>query len=247
MSGSNQTIWEGLQSKVRGGPQALSIWIIGVLAVLCAFSFNWEDAVSSYQGILSLEQSFGVQAVGSDWVRYTMAVAPQVGQIVFLTWYSLTGSKWALVGLTCSFVLDFVSDVQFRSNNTFIPLGGGSIKFDKSVWVSMAMTFVYFTVGAELLLVAGSAIVLTLFADAVREAYRLRYAVRDAIEDAKRGGRSLNRSNSGRGGNQGQRPQQNRNQGQRPQQNRTQGQRQAPPATPGNAMDMFMSAMNDDD
>lgn len=185
MSGRN--IWDTLAREVRGGPMAFTLCVIGLIAFIVGAVLSWEDFVSSYYGIVLLEEAFGIQAVSSSWVLYVMAITPWVGQIVFIgLWLLDTSRKWALVAGVVWFILDFVSDLQFRSAGTLIPLNGQPPDWGPAVWVGAAVTFLYFTVGAELFITASSAIILTLFPDAIKELARLRQSFSAAFRDADR-------------------------------------------------------------
>lgn len=181
--GSN--LWDTLSSKVRGGPMSLGLCVIGILSLLIGLILSYEDLMSSYVGIQSLESVFGVVAVSADWVRYVMALAPQIGQIVFISLWSLdTSRRWALVAGVAWFLLDFISDVQFRSGGAFLP-GTGGIELGTTTLVSAGMTVIYFTVGAEMFIVAGAAIAVSLFPDAVRQAGILRASTKRAINESR--------------------------------------------------------------
>lgn len=179
----SRNLWQTIQSEVRGGPMVLSIFISGLAAFILSLVLSFEDFMSSLAGLYSLQEVFGIQAVSFPFVLYFMAAAPQIGQIVFLALWSLdTSRKWALVAGIFWFLLDFIADVQFRSADTLFPLGGG-VNANTTVLISAIITFIYFTVGAELFMVAGSAIVLTLYADARRELGVLRSDIRSVGKD----------------------------------------------------------------
>lgn len=197
---SGQNIWDTLSSKVRGGPMSLSMFTIAVVAFVIGFSLSLEDWMSSYEGLLYLEQAFGVRTVSWEWMRLVMAITPWVGQIVFLGLWSLdTSRKWALAAAILWFVLDFISDVQFRSDAMLFPLDGSGMKLNRTVLVSALLTFIYFTIGAELFITASSAMVVTLFPDAIKEFAKLRASITVAFRDAER----ILKQAEQRGGNSG--------------------------------------------
>ncbi len=229
---SGQNIWDTLSSKVRGGPMSLSMFTIAVVAFVIGFSLSLEDWMSSYEGLLYLEQAFGVRTVSWEWMRLVMAITPWVGQIVFLGLWSLdTSRKWALAAAILWFVLDFISDVQFRSDAMLFPLDGSGVNFDRTVFVSALLTFIYFTIGAELFITASSAMVVTLFPDAIKEFAKLRASITVAFRDAEKilrdAGKPGGGGNSGGGGQSN-----NRNQQQQRQRDVPQGQPRRDNGTP---------------
>ena len=193
-----RNLWQTIQQEVRGGPMALTIFIAGLAALILSLVLTAEDFMSSLHGLESLQLAFGVQAVTWPFVLYFMAAAPQVGQIVFLALWSLdTSRKWALAAGLAWFLLDFISDVQFRSaGNLFIVPGTeGVANQEATLVVASLMTFLYFTVGTEMFMVAGSAIVLTLLPDARRQWRILQ-------KDIAQAGRDEDRRKQQRGNNQ---------------------------------------------
>ncbi len=225
---AGQNIWDTLSSKVRGGPMSFSMFGIAVVAFAIGFSLSLEDWMSSYEGLIYLEQAFGVRTVSWEWMRLVMAITPWVGQIVFLGLWSLdTSRKWALVAAIMWFVLDFISDVQFRSDAMLFPLDGSGMKLNRTVLVSALLTFIYFTIGAELFITASSAMVVTLFPDAIKEFAKLRASITVAFRDAEKILRDAGKPAGGGGGNSGGGGQNNsRNQQQRNQPRNQQQQRQ---------------------
>lgn len=197
---AGQNIWDTLSSKVRGGPMSLSMFGIALVAFAIGASLSLEDWMSSYEGLLYLEQAFGVRTVSWEWMRLVMAITPWVGQIVFLGLWSLdTSRKWALAAAILWFVLDFISDVQFRSDAMLFPLDGSGMELNRTVLVSALLTFIYFTIGAELFITASSAMVVTLFPDAIKEFAKLRASITVAFRDAER----ILKQAEQRGGNSG--------------------------------------------
>ena len=154
------------------------------------------------------------------------------GQIVFLGLWSLdTSRKWALAAAILWFVLDFISDVQFRSDAMLFPLDGSGMKLNRTVLVSALLTFIYFTIGAELFITASSAMVVTLFPDAIKEFAKLRASITVAFRDAEKilrdAGKPGGGGNSGGGGQSN-----NRNQQQQRQRDVPQGQPRRDNGTP---------------
>ena len=182
-----RNLWDTVSSEVQGSSMALWLFVVGFVAGVVGIVLSMEDFVSSYHGIRSLELAFGVTAVSHVWVYYVMAIAPWVGQVAFIGLWTLDTSRfWALMAGIVWFALDFVSDVQYRSGGSFVPLDGQPADVGPGMWVSMAMTFLYFTIGAELFVMASSALVVTLFPSAVRELAQMRARTTMALEDARK-------------------------------------------------------------
>lgn len=251
MSGRN--LWDTIAKEVRGGPMSLSVFLIGLVALILGVIFSVADYRSSLAGLQTLEQAFNVQAAGGAWTLGAMALAPQVGQMVFLSLYSLdTSRKWALFAAAAWFVLDFVSDVQFHSVNTLFPVetigeGGvvipAGVRNGATIGVAAAMNIMWFSVGAELFLVAGAAIVLTLWQDAVREFILLwasfGRAIADARSDAADAGEAERRRQQARKSGGDHKPQQ----AQKPQKPQ-QGPKRQPPLDP---VSVFTYLADDED
>lgn len=191
---AGRNLWETVTVGVRGGPMSLFLFLVGFVAGIVGIILSWEDFVSSYYGIISLQTAFGIQAVSEAWVLYVMAATPWIGQVTFFGLWSLDTKRWwALLVSLVWFALDFLSDVQFRSGETFIPLEGGQMQMTTAIYVSAAMTFLYFTIGAELFVTASSALVVTLFPDAVREVASMRGRMKRGLSDAARTWRDTDR------------------------------------------------------
>lgn len=192
----SRNLWDTIAQRTRGGAMVLTFFISGLAAFILSVVLSFEDTLSSLHGIRSIEQAFNLNIVTYEIVLWFMALAPQVGQMVFGALWTLdTEKRWPLVVLLFWFLFDFIADVQYRSAGQLFPLGGG-INLGSDVMVAASMTFVYFTIGAELFMVAGSALVLTLYPDARKQWAILRRRIEDAGREADRVGRG--------GGQQGQ-------------------------------------------
>jgi len=203
----SRNLWDTIAQRTRGGAMVLTFFISGLAAFILSIVLSFEDTLSSLHGIRSIEQAFNLNIVTYEIVLWFMALAPQVGQMVFGALWTLdTSKRWPLVVLLFWFLFDFVADVQYRSAGQLFPLGGG-INLGSDVMVAASMTFVYFTIGAELFMVAGSALILTLYPDARKQWAILRRRIEDAGREADK---------VGRGGGQQEQQHRNRPQGQAP-------------------------------
>lgn len=203
-----QNIWQSLNQKVQRGPMALFFFSIGLAALIVGVFCSYEDSVSSYHGLQSLQSAYGLRPASHPFIVYVMSVTPQIGQMVFFALWTLdTSRRWALGVAILWFALDFVSDIQYRSADTFIPMGGGAnIQWDIETLMSAALTLLFFTVGAELFLTAGIAIVTTLFGDAVQALADMYVGIGKAIRAARETLKKANREARGGGGGSGNRP-----------------------------------------
>lgn len=184
-----RNLWDTISQRTRGGAMVLTFFIAGLAAFILSIVLSFEDTLSSLHGIRSIEQAFNLNIVSHDIVLWFMALAPQVGQMVFGALWTLdTEKKWPLVVLLFWFLFDFVADVQYRSAGQLFPSSGG-VGLTTDVMVAASMTFVYFTIGAELFMVAGSALVLTLYPDARKQWAVLRRRIEDAGREADKVGR----------------------------------------------------------
>lgn len=184
-----RNLWDTISQRTRGGAMVLTFFIAGLAAFIMSIVLGFEDTMSSLHGIRSIEQAFNLNIVSYDIVLWFMALAPQVGQMVFGALWTLdTEKEWPLVALLFWFLFDFVADVQYRSAGQLFPSSGG-VGLTTDVMVAASMTFVYFTIGAELFMVAGSALMLTLYPDARKQWAVLRRRIEDAGREADKVGR----------------------------------------------------------
>jgi hypothetical protein len=169
-----RNLWQTLEQKVTNGPMALSVFIAGLAAFILSIVLSAHDFYSSLEGLISLQDAFRMQETAWPIALYFMAAAPQVGQVVFLALWSLdTERKWALGAALFWFIGDFASDVQYWSAATLFPMDGMVRGDPSTLLVSSLFTLAYFTIGAELFMIAGSAIILTLYPEAKRQWRRL--------------------------------------------------------------------------
>lgn len=184
-----QNIWRSIEKGITGGPYVLWVMFIALCGVILGGWFFWEDYQSSRQGIQLLEQVFGLNTVNHPWTYGFMSIAPQIGQILFLALFTINPKKnwWAGAVALAWFGLDFTSDVQDRSAGHLIVLsatGFNQVNFDTKTAVAAIETFFFFTVGSELFLTAGVALIITLFPASVGEYVKMRNNIKRELAKA---------------------------------------------------------------
>lgn len=164
------------------------IWVIALTMVMFLIGVNFfvEDAISSRNGIAQLEAVFGVKPVNFPVTYISLSIAPQVAQVVLLYLYFTDNRKnrWALLVAILFFVLDFVSDLQDRSNGHFLPLTGG-INLDMQTAVSGGFTLMAYTIASEIFISVSIGLFLVLLADSIKQYAILVVQIRNAWKQAK--------------------------------------------------------------
>jgi len=180
-------VFQAAYSRLKNS--TLIVWIAFAAIILFFSSLNLfiEDAKSSRDGIALLELAFGVQPVNYAITYWTMSVLPQVVQIVFMYMFLVDIRKnwWAAAVVVVFFLIDFISDVQDRSNQHLFPLDGG-VNVDATTMSAVLLTFLFFTLGSELFMTASVGLLLEIFPDALEQTARLWARVRDAFRSASR-------------------------------------------------------------
>lgn len=170
---------------MRGSPFVL--WVICLTAVmfLVGLDFFLEDTVSSRNGIEQIEQVFGVKPVNFPITYLALSIAPQVGQVVLFYLYltDTRKNRWALLVAGLFFMIDFISDLQDRSNGHFLPLTGG-VNLDVQTAVSAGFTLLAYTVGSELFLSVSVGLFLVLVADGITQYALLIIQIKNAWKKA---------------------------------------------------------------
>lgn len=173
-------LFQELTNKFKNSRAMAAIFFIAILAFFIGIWNGAEDAYSSYQGLQTLEQTLGLQAVNWTFTYWVMSITPQVGQIIFGYAYASQKKRlWAVIAFAF-FVLDFTADLQDRSNGIlFDSIAAGTLiqKSTPLIWSSV-LTLGFFTVGSEMFIVLGSGIVLETFDSAIDQLAELYAAVR---------------------------------------------------------------------
>lgn len=179
-------IFDEVGNKIKGGPFVLWVcWLCLAMFIIGALHFA-EDTVSSRNGITLLEKTFTIKPVNINFVYWTLSLTPQIGQTVLSYMFFLDRKKnrWALILAAAFFLVDFISDVEDRSNQHFLPAGGG-INIDATTIVASIFTLMAYTIGSELFLSVSTGMFLTLFRDAIKQFGILYAGVANEWADAK--------------------------------------------------------------
>lgn len=171
---------------MRGSP--FVIWIIFLTMVMFAIGilFFIEDTISSRNGIAQLETVFGVKPVNFEITYWALSISPQVAQVVLFYLY-LTDkekNKWALFVAFIFLTLDFVSDLQDRSDGRFMPLTGG-VNLDAATAVAGGFTLLFYTIGSELFVSVSIGLFLVLIADGITQYAIVVVQIKNAWKQAK--------------------------------------------------------------
>jgi hypothetical protein len=165
-------LWRTIKDKIMEGEGALWTFIIGLMMLIAGLVMMWEDFLSTRAGLVQIQAEYDVVVVAAAGALFWMSIMPWIGQIGFLTIWSLDmTSRWRKAGLGLAaffFLMDFVSDVQFRSGGTFLVAGEG-VQLTPTVAVASLLTIIFFTIGSEVFVTAGFALTMTLFEPAATE------------------------------------------------------------------------------
>lgn len=189
-------VFDEFSSRLKGQPIVLWITMLAMTMFVIGAAHFIEDAISSHNGIITLEEVFDINPVNLKFVYWTLALTPQIGQTV-LSYMWLTDrskNRWALWVALGFFVIDFVFDLQDRSNNHFLPLErevlangvlGPAINIDAQTMVAAMFTLLAFTVGSELFITVSIGLFLTLVKDAIGQAAKLYAEVLIELAEAR--------------------------------------------------------------
>lgn len=181
-------LFQSLSKNIRGSSFVVWITILAFFAMFIGLVHFVEDTYSSYLGIGHLERVFGLKPTNYQITYFTMSIAPQVGQIIFAYMWLSDRKKnwWAGLIAVGFFAVDFVADLQDRSNGLLFPSDGTTMQEHlDAVVLSALLTFGYFTIGSELFITAGAGLILELFNDAVEQAAKIYVSLRKALIDTR--------------------------------------------------------------
>lgn len=197
-------LFDQFAGKMRGSP--FVIWVVGLTMVMFLIGINFfvEDTISSRNGISQLETVFSVKPVNFPITYISLSIAPQVAQVVLFYLYLTDNRKnrWAVLVAGLFFVLDFISDLQDRSNGHFLPMNGG-INLDTQTAVSAGFTLLAYTVASEMFLSVSVGLFLVLFADAITQYAILVVQIKNAWKQARDKIERAHHYNTSQGNNQG--------------------------------------------
>jgi hypothetical protein len=175
-------VFERVRDKLFASRYILLVFLAAFCAVVIGCIHFREDTLSSFDGIHSLETAFGLSPARDDLTYWSMALAPQIGQFLFMYLYlqDTQENKWALYPAILFFAVDFIADVQFRSTGRLFPTDGTTFaQHLGAVLLSAALTFGYFTVGSELFISTGIGLLLSLAAPAWAQFRSIKYEMQE--------------------------------------------------------------------
>ena len=171
-------VFESVVAKYRGSPSALVLFIASLVMLIIGINHFAEDVYSSYAGLLSLEQAFGLNVQMWEATYWTMSGSLQVATVVFFyIWLANTNKNWAWWVSVGAQLVDFLADVWFRSNGQMLVNIGSAL-------VSAAITFAFFTIGSEVFISFGAGLSLKLYPSALSFWRSWRRAVKQAKKES---------------------------------------------------------------
>lgn len=163
MNNSQNSFYDSIHDYVKG--QTLAAWVFWLSVVLLAIGINnfVEDTYSSYIGVQEIEKTFNVKAVSWDFTYLGMSLAFQIITVLAGIAYMSDRKKYWYAGWLAIAAqgVDFIADVWYRANGTWNGWG--------SVTVSLALTFIFFTIGSELAVTVGLGLVARLFVEGMAQ------------------------------------------------------------------------------
>lgn len=159
-----RNLFEQTASKVKGNKIVILLFAASLAMLLIGVNHFREDTLSSLYGVQMLETLFGLRPAIYPITYWTMSIAPQVAQVVFMYLYMTNTKKnvWALFAVIVAFGVDFLADVHYRSDNQLF-------ENPESFMAASILTIAYFTIGSELFVTVGFGIVTELFGPAIRQ------------------------------------------------------------------------------
>lgn len=150
-------------------------------------AFLFEDAASTIGGIRMLQEAFNMKPVTWQAIIYLMGITPELVQIVFgYMTLSDPENKWKWSSIAFAFfLLDIVSDVQYRSDGQFIDMKTGEIGTGPAVISALGFGIMYFTIASNLFVSVGLGMLLEIMPNAMKQFQKLRVELREARDNAR--------------------------------------------------------------
>lgn len=156
--------------KRRMSGVSLIVFLVSVGAITVGLAGFTEDTTSSKVGIDRIIMYYNLELITYDFVAWMMALAPQIGQILFSYVYLAdTKQKWAIWLAGSFFGIDFISDLYYRT--------AGDIGFDERTLVAALFTLLFFTVISEMFITFGFGVMVETSDDAASQFDRLIKAI----------------------------------------------------------------------
>lgn len=151
-------LFESVAGRLRGSSIVIWVFLASCMMLIIGLNNFLEDTLSSYYGVQMIEKGLNMTPASYPLTYWLMAIAPQVGLIVFFYLFlsETNENRWAFYASMGCFAIDFTTDIWYRSN--------GHLFSSWTVFVASGLlTFVYYTVGAQVFVTLGMGMALELF------------------------------------------------------------------------------------
>lgn len=153
-------IFQKIGKKMDG--VAFVVFIIAALAIIIGLIGTVEDTTSSKIGLEKLMMHYDLELISYEFVALAIALAPQVGQVLFgYVYLADMNNRWALWAAFGFFSIDFISDLYHRT--------AGEIAADERTLVAALFTLLYFTIGSEMFVTFGFGVFMEVSEDAAAQ------------------------------------------------------------------------------
>jgi len=158
------TTFQKIAYKIQGSYMSIFFFLFSIAMLIIGGNHFVEDTLSSYYGIKMLELHFGLVPATYPFTYFTLSILPQVAQVVFFYVFvnNPRESWWAFVVFAFASLIDFYTDVWYRSDQEFW-------SSPEMIVASTLMTFFAYTFGSELFLSTGFGLAMELFAPAIKQ------------------------------------------------------------------------------
>lgn len=170
------TTFQRIASRIQGSYMSIFLFLVGVSLMLVGINHFIEDTISSYNGVIMLEQFYGMKPTTYPLTYFTISISPQIAQIGFFYLFIANPKKnwWALVIFGIASGFDFYTDIWYRSNER---LWESADIFA----ITSIMTFMVYTFGSELFISTGFGLTFELLAPAIRQMNKARVELSSAV------------------------------------------------------------------
>lgn len=153
-------IFQKISRKMDG--IAFIVFVIAGAAIAIGLIGTVEDTTSSKLGLEKLMLHYDLELITYEFVALAIALAPQVGQVLFgYVYLADSNNKWSLWVALGFFSIDFVSDLYHRTS--------GMMGFDERTLVAGLFTLLYFTIGSEMFVTFGFGVLMEVSEDAAAQ------------------------------------------------------------------------------